>query len=73
MRSFIQPLRKEKEDQVPVKMPESLAEELRLYTRYLDSPRDYVVCEIVKKAFRKDKGFQEWRRKQPELAGRVAS
>ncbi len=67
MRSYIQPLHKQVEDDIKVKLPTDVLECLREYCEFLSSPQSYVVTEIVRKALRRDKAFHTWRsqRHQP--------
>jgi hypothetical protein len=52
-------------ERIEAKLETSLVEELALYCEYLESDRDYVVGQALEIAFRKDKGFAEWRKSQP--------
>lgn len=49
-------------ERIEAKLESGLVEELALYCEYLESDRDYVVGQALEIAFRKDKGFAEWRR-----------
>jgi len=61
MRSYIQPLHKQVEDDIKVKLPTDVLECLREYCEFLNSPQSYVVTEIIRKALRRDKAFHTWR------------
>lgn len=61
MRSYIQPLHKQIEDDIKVKLPTDVLECLREYCEFLNSPQSYVVTEIVRKALRRDRAFHTWR------------
>ena len=52
-------------ERIEAKLETGLIEELSLYCEYLESDRDYVVSQALEIAFRKDKGFGEWRRSRP--------
>ncbi len=61
MRTFIQPQRKQNEEKIEVRLDAGVVETLREYAEFLESPQGYVVTEILRKAFRKDKTFATWR------------
>jgi predicted transcriptional regulator len=48
-------------ERVEAKLDQDLIRELEEYCQYLDSDRDYVIAQALRVAFRKDKGFAEWR------------
>jgi hypothetical protein len=77
VRSFIQPQHKEKTDTLTCSIPLVVSEGLRLYCEYLNgSPQGYVVGEVLRKAMKKDKGFNEWlaqRAPEPRSAARVTA
>ena len=52
-------------ERIEAKLETSLIEELTLYCEYLDSDRDYIVSQALEIAFRRDKGFAEWRKSRP--------
>ncbi len=64
MKSFIPPESKIKEDTISVRLDCQIIEELKLYSQYLESSQNYVICQILRKAFRKDRDFTDWRAKQ---------
>ena len=68
MRSYIQPLHKQIEDEVKVKLPADVLDCLRQYCEFLSSPQSYVVTEIIRKALRRDKAFHTWREQQMNSA-----
>lgn len=58
-------------ERLEAKIETGLLEELTLYCEYLESDRDYVVGQALEIAFRKDKGFAEWRSARPVPKGRA--
>ena len=64
MQTFIKPKKKQDEEKIEIRMDADVLESLRAYAQFLDSPQGYIVSEILRKAFRKDRAFAEWR-KQP--------
>ena len=63
MQTFIKPKQKQEEERIEIKIDAEVLETLRAYAQFLDSPQGYVVSEILRKAFRKDRAFAEWRKK----------
>jgi hypothetical protein len=61
MRTFIQPQKKQNEEKIEVKLDLDVIHTLRDYCEFLDSPQGYIVTEILRKAFRKDRAFITWR------------
>ena len=61
MRTFIQPQKKHTEEKIEVRVDASIALMLKEYAEFLESPPGYVVTEILRKAFRKDKAFAQWK------------
>jgi hypothetical protein len=61
MRTFIQPQKKQNEEKIEVKLDLDVIHTLRDYSEFLDSPQGYIVTEILRKAFRKDRAFLSWR------------
>ncbi len=61
MRTFIQPQKKQNEEKIEVKLDLDVIHTLRHYCEFLDSPQGYIVTEILRKAFRKDRAFLTWR------------
>jgi hypothetical protein len=61
MRTFIQPQKKHTEEKMEVRVDAGIAAMLKEYAEFLESPPGYVVTEVLRKAFRKDKAFAEWR------------
>ena len=61
MRTFIQPQRKQNEEKIEVRLDASVVQMLREYSEFLESPQGYIVTEVLRKAFRKDKAFATWR------------
>jgi hypothetical protein len=55
-------------ERIEAKLETGLIEELTLYCEYLDSDRDYVISQALEIAFRKDKGFAEWRQSRADDA-----
>jgi len=55
-------------ERIEAKLEIGLIEELTLYCEYLDSDRDYVISQALEIAFRKDKGFAEWRQSRTDTA-----
>jgi hypothetical protein len=56
-------------ERIEAKLETGLIEELTLYCEYFDSDRDYVISQALEIAFRKDKGFAEWRQSRTDAAG----
>jgi hypothetical protein len=71
MNSFIPRESKVKEDTISVRLDCQVIEELKLYSLYLESSQNYVICQVLRKAFRKDKDFTAWRATQ--IAGNGAA
>jgi hypothetical protein len=42
------------------RLPQAVATSLKQYVEFADSPREYVVTEILRHAFRRDKEFRAW-------------
>ena len=61
MRTFIQPQKKQNEEKIEVKLDLDVIHTLRDYCEFLDSPQGYIVTEILRKAFRKDRAVITWR------------
>ena len=61
MRTYIQPLKKCVEDEIKVRLDHEVAQGLKDYCEFLQSPQSYVVTEVLRKALRKDKAFATWR------------
>jgi hypothetical protein len=61
MRTFIQPQKKHTEEKIEVRVDANIAVMLKEYAEFLESPPGYVVTEILRKAFRKDKAFTQWK------------
>src|SRR5689334_999015 len=61
MRTFIQPQKKQTEEKIEVRVDANIAGLLKEYAEFLESPPGYVVTEILRKAFRKDKAFAHWK------------
>ncbi len=68
MQTFIKPKQKQEEEKIEIKIDAEVLETLRAYAQFLDSPQGYVVSEILRKAFRKDRAFAEWRKSEGSLA-----
>ncbi len=56
-------------ERIETKLETGLIEELTLYCDYLDSDRDYVISQSLEIAFRKDRGFAEWRQSRTVADG----
>jgi hypothetical protein len=56
----IQPQPKIIRDRVEVKLDHDLAQELDRYCTFIHSDRDYVVGQVLKLVFAKDREFREW-------------
>ena len=61
MRTFIQPQKKHTEEKIEVRVDANIALMLKEYAEFLESPPGYVVTEVLRKAFRKDKAFAQWK------------
>jgi hypothetical protein len=59
---------KQARERLEAKLDRELIRRLELYCQYLDSERDYVVAQALEIAFKKDKDFGEWLRRQPDHA-----
>ncbi len=62
MRTFIQPQKRHTEEKIEVRIDTGIAAMLKQYAEFLESPPGYVVTEVLRKAFRKDRAFTEWRK-----------
>jgi hypothetical protein len=60
VRTFIPPLKKQVEEKIEIRIDASVAGMLRDYAEFLDSPQGYVVTEVLRRVFRKDKAFVQW-------------
>ena len=67
MRTYIQPLKKSVEDEIKVRLDHEVAQGLKDYCEFLQSPQSYVVTEVLRKALRKDKAFVSWRDQRADL------
>ncbi len=63
MQTFIKPKKKQDEERLDIRIDADVLDSLRAYSQFLDSPQGYVVSEILRKAFRKDRAFMEWSKK----------
>ena len=63
MQTFIKPKKKQDEERLDIRIDANVLDSLRAYSQFLDSPQGYVVSEILRKAFRKDRAFMEWSKK----------
>ncbi len=61
MRTFIQPQKKQNDEKIEVRLDAAVVQTLREYSEFLESPQGYIVTEVLRKAFRKDKAFLTWR------------
>ena len=68
MRTYIQPLKKSVEDEIKVRLDHEVAQGLKDYCEFLQSPQSYVVTEVLRKALRKDKAFVSWRDQRSDSA-----
>jgi hypothetical protein len=64
VKSFIQPQRRPKKEQLTVSVDQEISLTLKEYTQFLDSESGYVLGEILARVFRKDKAFVKWRAEQ---------
>jgi hypothetical protein len=67
MSSYITKQIKPIRERVEAKLDREMICELERYCEYLESDRDYVIAQSLAVAFRKDKGFAEWKRSHPVL------
>jgi hypothetical protein len=72
MQTFIKPKKKQDEEKIEIRIDADVLESLRAYAQFLDSPQGYVVSEILRKAFRKDRAFAEWRTRATPAANNGA-
>ncbi len=68
MRTFIQPQKKQTEEKIEVRIDAHIAGMLKEYAEFLESPPGYVVTEVLRKAFRKDKAFAQWKQARDQRA-----
>lgn len=61
MQTYIQPLKKPAEGELKVRIDADILSGLEEYCQFLESPKGYVVTEVLRKALRKDKAFTLWR------------
>jgi len=61
VRTFIPPLKKQVEEKIEIRVDAGVAGMLRDYAEFLDSPQGYVVTEVLRRVFHKDKAFVQWR------------
>lgn len=47
-------------DHLHIRLDANVIAELDLYSRFIDSPRDYVVENTLAFVFKKDRDFQDW-------------
>jgi len=69
MRSFIPRQLKVKEDTIAIRLECEVIDDLKLYSEYLESSQNYVVCQVLRKAFRKDRDFASWRAQRGSIDG----
>jgi hypothetical protein len=55
-------------ERVEAKLDREVILELEQYCQYLESDRDYVIAQALSRAFRKDKGFTDWKAAHPTVA-----
>ena len=60
--AFIKPQLKITEEPLSVKVDVEVLSDLRLYAQCSGSSTAYIVTEILRKAFRKDRDFIEWKK-----------
>ena len=73
MRTFIQPQKRPVDEKIEIRIETGIAATLRDYAEFLDSPPGYVVTEILRKAFRKDRAFAEWKSNRDAVAPSIAA
>ena len=61
----IQPQQKIVRDRIEVRLDRDLAQELERYCKFIQSDRDYVVSQVLKLLFAKDREFREWSTASP--------
>ncbi|MDQ2945541.1 MAG: hypothetical protein M3Y27_06295 [Acidobacteriota bacterium] len=61
MKTFIQPQKKQNDEKIEVRLDAEVVQSLRDYSGFLESPQSYIITEVLRKAFRKDKAFLTWR------------
>lgn len=61
MKTFIQPQKKQNDEKIEVRLDAEVAQTLREYSEFLESPHGYIITEVLRKAFRKDRAFLSWR------------
>ena len=61
LKTFIQPQKKQADEKIEVRLDAEVLQTLRDYAEFLESPQGYIVTEVLRKAFRKDKAFLTWR------------
>jgi hypothetical protein len=64
----IQPQPKLIRDRVEIKLDRDLAQELDRYCKFIQSDRDYVVGQVLKLVFAKDREFREWSAAKPQVS-----
>ena len=62
MRTFIKPKKKQDEEKIEIRIDADVLESLKAYALFLDSPQGYIVSEVLRMVFRKDRAFAEWRK-----------
>src|SRR5437899_599222 len=67
MKGYIPKQPKQIKERVEAKLDSRLVRQLEQYCQYLDSDRDYIIGQALAIAFKRDKGFGEWLRRQPAL------
>jgi hypothetical protein len=76
--ALIKALQKIETETLSVSVEKSIIDDLKLYGEFINSPRPYVVQELLRDALRRDKDFQAWRdgkrdSKQSTGSGRKAN
>ena len=64
--SYIPKQLKQARERFETKLDREVLETLDHYCKYIDSDREHVVGKALEIAFKKDKGFAQWRKTQPE-------
>jgi hypothetical protein len=64
----IQPQPKVVKDRVEIKLDREIAQELDRYCKFIQSDREYVIGQMLKLLFAKDREFRAWVAGQPPAA-----
>ena len=72
MSSLIAKQPKDPKKQTTVSLSQTVLSDLELYCQFIDSTRDWVVNQALRKVFQRDKAFLEWKERPAARAPQPA-